>query len=68
MPYNLFKLIKVKCNTCKDIIISASETEWTECSCGSTKIMGVKSFMKVDSKGYTDMTIYNYDDLPKHQE
>lgn len=70
MPYNFFKQLKYRCNICKDIILSNSDTEWTTCSCGALSILGNKSFVKVNSKtqNYTDMSIYNKDDLPKFVE
>lgn len=64
MPFNFFKEVKVRCELCKNIIISESETEWTSCPCGSTKVMGLDSFVKVDGKKYTNLTTFNYDDLP----
>lgn len=67
MPYNLFKEIKVRCNYCNEIIFSNSETEWSECSCGSTKVLGKNSFVKIQGKKYTDLTVYNYEELPPHQ-
>lgn len=67
MPYNLFKEIKVRCEFCKEIVFSNSETEWSECSCGSTKVIGKNSFVKIQGKKFTDLTVYNYDELPPHQ-
>lgn len=68
MPYNLFKEIKVRCNICNEIIVSTSNTEWSVCSCESTKVMGKDSFVRIKGKKYTDLTIYNYDELPPHQD
>lgn len=67
MPYGLFKQIKVRCNLCNDIIVSTSDSEWTECTCGSTRVLGKNSFIKIDGKNYTDLTIYDFDKLPPHQ-
>lgn len=64
MPYDFFKEIKYRCNYCMDVIVSKSDTEWTECSCGQLKIMGTKSFVKLDGDNYEDLSKYNYDNLP----
>lgn len=66
MPYNIFKLIRVKCNYCNDIIISNSEKEWTSCSCGQTKISGKNNYIKINSDNYTDLCIFNKENLPKN--
>ena len=67
MPYEMFKEVKARCGFCNDIVISTSDSEWSECSCGSTKIMGKHSFVRISGKKYTDLTVYNYEDLPPHQ-
>lgn len=67
MPYNIFKEVKVKCELCNEIIISTSDTEWSECSCGSTKVIGKHSFVKIQGKKYKDLSVYNFEDLPPHQ-
>jgi hypothetical protein len=67
MPYGLFKQIKVRCDFCNDIILSNSDKEWSECACGSTRVLGKDSFIKIDGKKYTDLTIYDFDKLPPHQ-
>jgi hypothetical protein len=68
MPYGIFKEIKVKCGFCDDIVVSTSDEEWTECSCGSTKVRGRHSFKQINGKKYTDLSTYNYDSLPPHQD
>lgn len=64
MPFEVFKEIKVKCNHCNTIVVSKSETEWTECPCGQTAVMGIKSFMRTKGDNYTDLSILSFDKVP----
>lgn len=66
MPYNTFKEVKVKCNFCKSIVLSISDTEWTICPCGQTKVMGI-SFMRIQSKNYTDLSVLDFSKVPEHR-
>lgn len=63
--WNAFKN-KVQCLTCNDIIIPDSDKEWTECSCGDTKVMG-KSFLRISGKNYKDLSTMNFKDIPPHK-
>lgn len=66
MPWDVFKN-KVRCEDCGDIIIPESDKEWTECSCGSTKVMG-KSFLRIQGENYKDLSRFNYEDIPEHRD
>jgi hypothetical protein len=68
MPWNVFKEIKVRCDDCQAIIISKSETEWTECPCGNTKVMGHKNFMRISGDNCTDLSALDFDNVPEHRD
>ena len=68
MPYNIFKEVKCRCNYCYDVLLSTSDVEWTKCGCGQTAIKGFKNYISISGDNYTDMTIYNYDNLPNSKE
>lgn len=66
VPFNFFKEIRIKCNECNDVLISSSDKEWVECSCGSTKVMG-KSFIRISGKNYTNLSIIDETNVPPHR-
>lgn len=66
MPYNFFKSIKIKCNYCNSIVQSKSDKEWSECSCGNTKVKG-KSFMTIQGDNYTNLSLVSTDNIPPHR-
>lgn len=68
MPWGVFKIVKVKCNLCNDIVISRSDKDWSSCSCGSTKVMGVKSFKRIDGNDYTDLSVLDFSNVPEHRD
>jgi len=59
----------VKCNDCDDIVVSRSNTEWSECACGNTKIVGKGTFKIIKGNNYTDLSTGNFDDshVPPHK-
>lgn len=59
MGYDYFKQIRFRCNHCKDVVISNSNTTWSECSCGQLQVLGKDSFIKINGDDYTDMSIIN---------
>lgn len=54
---------RIKCNLCKDIITSSSDSDWTECSCGETAIRG-KSFIQIKGKDYENLSSVDTSKLP----
>lgn len=54
---------KIKCKLCKDIITSNSDSEWTECSCGETAVMG-KSFLRIKGKNFENLSTTDTSKLP----
>jgi hypothetical protein len=66
MPYGIFKEIKIRCNVCNSVVVSKSDTTWTDCPCGSCSVMGLKSFIK--KKGNcTDLSTMDFSQVPEHR-
>jgi hypothetical protein len=59
---------KAKCNLCGDVIVAESNIEWTECSCGSTKVKGTHLFKAIQGPDFQDLTLFDFSQLPPHKE
>lgn len=59
---------KAKCNVCDDVITATSNTEFVECSCGSTRVKGIDTFKIIEGSDYKDLTDVNFDNVPPHKE
>lgn len=57
---------KVKCNECGDII-EPTNTEWTECTCGDTKIKATGTYKQVEGKNWKDLSTFNMNQVPEHR-
>lgn len=57
---------KIQCLECNDIVVPESDTEWAECMCGETKVMG-KSFLRIKGKNYKDLSTMNFKNIPPHK-
>ena len=54
-----YKINRVKCLICDEIITSTSSREWETCSCGSVKIRGGRSMLERDGnpKQYKELSV-----------
>lgn len=63
MIYNIFKEIKLKCNSCQTIIRSKSEKEFSYCPCGETGVMGL-TFIKTVGDNFENLSVIDTSGLP----
>jgi len=68
MPWGVFKQVKARCDDCNTVVISKSDTEWTSCPCEKLRLMGVKSFCRIDGDNYTDLSVMDFSEVPEHKD
>lgn len=59
-----YKIIKVRCRICGDMIIAKSPTEWETCQCGEISVRGDGSWKSVRGTNYDDYSIINTEIIP----
>ena len=64
MAWNVFKLIRIKCNACTQIIEAPKDGKtWAECGCGEVAVRGQGVTKQIHGKNYEDLSIENWDGL-----
>jgi len=64
MGWNVFKLIRIKCNDCKETIDAPKDGKtWKECSCGGCAVKGAGVAKQIRGKNYEDLSIENWEGL-----